>query len=270
MAQDKPGFGEISAARLMRLIGLPDAPVILDLCLPEDVAQAPYRIPTASPASHRDLPPLLPTLQGRTVVVVCQRGKKISHGAAALLRAQGIPAEVLVGGMAGWLEASYPHTPLDRLPGSARWVTRHRPKIDRIACPWLIRRFVDPQATVLFVPPAEVAAVADRFDAIPFDIPDVPFSHHGDGCTFDTLLSHFELATPALLHLADIVRAADTDRLDAAPQAAGLLAVSVGLSRMFKDDQVQLDAGLLVYDALYRWARDGLDETHDWEEEAAR
>jgi hypothetical protein len=171
---------------------------------------------------------------------------------------------VLEGGTLAWAEAGLPMVPLAALPPGPLWVTRHRPKIDRIACPWLIRRFVDPAASFLFVAPAEVQAVADRFSATPFDIDGVHWSHRGERCTFDTMIQEFGLSTPALDRLATVVRAADTDRHDLAPQAAGLLAVSVGLSRLFRDDLQQLDAGMNLYDALYRWARDGHDEGHDW------
>jgi hypothetical protein len=150
------------------------------------------------------------------------------------------------------------------LAASNLWVTRHRPKIDRIACPWLIRRFVDPSARFLFVAPAEVAEVALRFNATPFDIEGCAFSHRGALCSFDTMLDIFGLHTEALDRLALVVRAADTDRHDLSPQAAGLLAISVGLSRQYRDDLEQLEAGMALYDALYRWARDGHDEGHDW------
>jgi len=143
-------------------------------------------------------------------------------------------------------------------------VTRQRPKIDRVACPWLIRRFIDPGARFLFVAPAEVGAVAKEFGATPFDVEGVPFSHRGDECTFDTMLAVFGLHTQALDRLALVVRGADTNRHDLAAQAAGLLALSVGLSRLYRDDLEQLYAALPVYDALYRWARDGFDEGHDW------
>ena len=148
--------------------------------------------------------------------------------------------------------------------GAIAALSRARPKIDRIACPWLIRRFVDPAARFLYVAPAEVLGVAERFAATPFDVPDVRWSHRGECCTFDTMVEEFGLSTPALERLATVVRAADTDRHDLAPQAAGLLAVSVGLSRLYRDDLEQLEAGMGLYDALYRWARDGFDEGHDW------
>lgn len=263
-----PGFTEITPQALMRLIGTPDAPIVLDLRLDEDVAADPFLLPAALRARHDALDPLLPRLAGCRVVVLCQRGRKISHGAAALLRLHGIAAEVLEGGTEGWRAAALPRVPLSAHPGVGQrgtlWVTRHRPKIDRIACPWLIRRFVDPEARFLFVPPADVPAVADRFGATPFDIDGGDWSHDGPLCTFDTMIARFGLTQPALDRLAVVVRGADTDRHDLAPQAAGLLAVSVGLSRMYRDDLAQLDAGMMLYDALYRWARDGYDEGHDW------
>jgi hypothetical protein len=143
-------------------------------------------------------------------------------------------------------------------------VTRHRPKIDRIACPWLIRRFVDPNARFLFVAPASVMDIADRFSATPFDVEGVFWSHRDERCTFDTMLEEFCLETEALKRLATVVRGADTNRHDLAPEAAGLLAVSLGLSRMYRNDLEQLEAGLVLYDAFYRWSRDATDEGHDW------
>jgi hypothetical protein len=144
------------------------------------------------------------------------------------------------------------------------WVTRARPKVDRIACPWLIRRFVDPRAVFLFVAPSEVPAVAERFAAAPFDIEGVFWSHRDEACTFDTMIAELDLATEPLLRLAAIVRGADTARLDLAPQAAGLLALSLGLSRLHSDDLEQLEAGMGLYDALYLWCRDAVDEAHNW------
>ena len=142
--------------------------------------------------------------------------------------------------------------------------TIDRPRIPIRVLDGEVRRFVDPAARFLYVAPSEVLAVAERFNATPFDIEDVPFSHRGDTCTFDTMLAAWGLQTEALQRLAVVVRAADTDRHDLSPQAAGLLALSVGLSRQYRDDLEQLAVGLTLYDALYRWARDGQDETHDW------
>ena len=262
-----PGFGTISATQLSRLIGLPDSPAIIDVRTEEDFAADPRLIPGALRVAHDRVTELTPRIGPRPAVVLCQRGKKLSEGAAALLRGAGIAAETLEGGWLAWAEASLPALPATLLPPpgqSSLWVTRHRPKIDRIACPWLIRRFIDPAARFLFVAPAEVQGVADNFAAIPFDIEGVTFSHRGDLCSFDAILDDFGLRTEALDRLSLVVRGADTDRHDLAPQAAGLLAVSVGLSRQFREDLAQLEAGMVLYDALYRWARDGFDEGHDW------
>ncbi len=189
---------------------------------------------------------------------------------AAWLRHEGIPADSLEGGALAWAQAGLPMVPEAVLPprdgqGRTMWVTRARPKVDRIACPWLIRRFVDPRAVFLFVAASDVAGVAERFEATPFDVDGVFWSHRGEQCSFDTMVEELSLAGfPALVHLATIVRGADTARPELAPQAAGLLAVSLGLSRMYADDLEQLEAGMPVYDALYRWCRDAADETHDW------
>lgn len=259
-----PSPNEISVNQLFRLIGAPDAPAIVDVCLDEDFAAEPQLIPTAFRWPHDDILDLAARLEGRPTVVVCQKGLKLSQGAAAMLRSAGFPAEYLTGGNVAWRAAGLPAIPAEKALSGSAWVTRHRPKIDRIACPWLIRRFVDPDARFLFVAPSEVEAVAERFDAIPFDMEGVHWSHRGDRCTFDVMLAEFELETEPLGRLADVVRAADTNRLELAPQAAGLLAASVGLSRLFKDDLEQLEAGMTLYDAFFRWARDGHDEGHDW------
>ena len=260
-------FSEISPNQLMRLIGTPDCPQITDVITDEDFALDPRIVPTARRVSHAQIQNLAPELKEKRVVVICQKGKKLSHGAAAVLRANGIAAEVLAGGNIAWRDAGLPLIPVASLPSphqSSLWVTRHRPKIDRIACPWLIRRFVDPKAQFLFVPPAEVTSVAEKFDATPFDIEDTFWSHRGPLCSFDVMVEEFCLTPPALTRLALIIRAADTNRPDLAPQAAGLLALSVGLSRQYKNDMEQLEAAMPMYDALYRWARDGYDEKHDW------
>lgn len=145
-----------------------------------------------------------------------------------------------------------------------KWVTRERPKIDRIACPWLIARFIDPEAEFLYVPADKVRDVAATEDAIPYDVPNIEMSHVGDLCSFDAFLEKYELHEPAMQQLAVIVRGADTSRLDIAPQAAGLLAISLGLSRNFADDHEMLSHGIILYDALYAWCQSCRDETHDW------
>jgi hypothetical protein len=144
-----------------------------------------------------------------------------------------------------------------------KWVTRERPKIDRLACPWLVARFVDPAPEFLFVPKEQVLSVAAETGAIPYDIPDVELSHVGERCSFDAFLAKYSLDDPALARLAVIVRGADTDRLDLAPECAGLLAVSVGLGRVFLDDGLLLSQAMVLYDALYAWCR-GQPERHGW------
>jgi hypothetical protein len=145
-----------------------------------------------------------------------------------------------------------------------KWITRERPKIDRVACPWLVTRFIDKEAEFLFVPPGDVRKVAEETGAIPYDIEGVELSHDGPLCSFDAFLAKYRLQDPSLLTLAKIVRGADTDRLDIAPQCPGLLAVSLGLSRLYTDDHEQLRHGFVIYDALYAWLREARDETHTW------
>jgi hypothetical protein len=145
-----------------------------------------------------------------------------------------------------------------------KWITRERPKIDRIACPWLIARFIDDTPEFLFVPAADVLSQATQTGAIPYDIPDVELSHVGDLCSFDAFLKKYQLSDPALQQLAVIVRGADTARLDLVPQAAGLLAISLGLSHLFQDDHEMLKHGIIVYDALYEWCKACQQETHGW------
>ena len=150
-----------------------------------------------------------------------------------------------------------------------KWITRERAVIDRVACPWLVARFVDPAPEFLFVPRGRVFAEAEAQGAIPYDIPGAELSHVGELCSFDTMLKHFGLDDPALEQLAVIVRAADTDRLALAPQAAGLLAVSLGMGRRCSSDHALLEAMFPVYDALYAWCRELGDVRHAWRPEVA-
>ena len=145
-----------------------------------------------------------------------------------------------------------------------KWITRERPKIDRIACPWLIARFIDNAPEFLFVPADHVQSQAAAAGAIPYDIPGVELTHDGPLCSFDAILTKYGLTDPCLLDLAVIVRGADTARLDLAPQCAGLLAISLGLSHNFTNDHEQLTHGLVIYDALYSWLKHVRNEKHDW------
>ncbi len=196
-------------------------------------------------------------------VVYCAHGGEVSQQVVRALGERGIAARYLGGGIAAW---SGEAGAVDRKPPHAttRWVTRERPKIDRIACPWLIARFVDAHAEFLYVPTPDVQRVAGERDAVPYDIPDVHFSHEGEHCSFDAFLKHYRLHDPALAKLAVIVRGADTACLELAPQASGLAAMSLGLSRNFADDHEMLAHGMIMYDALYTWCKEGQDELRTW------
>jgi rhodanese-related sulfurtransferase len=261
----------ITVDKLARLIGTPGCPAIVDVRTYKEFLADQRHVPGSLVREAGRVAEWAPALRGRSAVVVCEDGRGHSHGVAAWLRCAGVNAEALQGGIADWSAAELPMVPADKIrnrdeQGRTVWVTRARPKVDRIACPWLIRRFVDPDAVFLFVPPTEVVGVAERFEAAPFDIddPGTFWSHRGELCTFDVMVEELGLATPPLLHLAALVRGADTGRPDLAPEAAGLLAASLGLSRIYADDLEQLDAGMLLYDAFYRWCRDATGERHDW------
>lgn len=263
-----PSPTEITPQQLNRLIGTHTCPPIIDVCIDADFALDPYLIPTARKHPFKDALDLVSNLTSTNPIIVCQKGLKLSHGVAALLRTQGIDAQVLAGGMVAWRAAELPSVPHSSVPwqsnGTTLWVTRHRPKIDRIACPWLIRRFIDPCARFLFVPPETVLDVAEKFNAAAFDVEGANFTHRGDQCTFDDMLDQFELRTPALDNLSKIIRGADTNNLDLTPQSTGLSAAALGLSRIYRDDLEQLEAGMILFDSFYRWARDAQSETHDW------
>ena len=255
----------ISASDLRKQLSGGGAPIVIDvrrqpafMASGEMVSGALRRDPEKVGTWAKTLP------AASSVVVYCVHGHEVSQKAAAALRELGLNASYLEGGIEeGWkaLGAS-----LDRKPanGSTRWVTRERPKIDRIACPWLVARFVDPEAEFLYVPAKDVRSAAREKDAVPYDVADVHFTHDGDRCSFDAFLKHYRLTDPALAELALIVRGADTGRLDLAPQAAGLAAISLGLSRNFADDHEMLKHGMVMYDALYRWCKEGKQEVHTW------
>lgn len=262
-----PAPDAYSSDQLHKLIGTQRCPLILDVRDNDDYTSDPRVLPGATWVGEGD--PLAFARAEQPIAVICQKGLKRAQGAAALLRAEGFAAQYVEGGFLGWKGANFPLIDPAKLPrrdaqGRTRWVTRNRPKIDRIACPWLIRRFIDPRAVFLFVAPSEVQPVADLTGAAPFDIDGVALSHTEDLCSFDAMLGAFGLMSPALQTVAKIVRGADTARDDLAPEAAGLLAISLGFSRLYSDDLEQLEASLPVYDALYRWARDAQNETHNW------
>ena len=260
----------VSPNDLARRLGRPDAPWIVDTRRPAAVEQSGRLLPTGILADPEEADPgSLPT--DAEIVVHCLHGHERSQLLTARLRAAGLAARCLEGGYDAWVEAGLPTIPaglagfpLGRAP--LKLVTRRQPKIDRIACPWLIRRFVDRRAEVLYVDPESVLAVAGAAGGLAFDLPGAPIEHDGPRCSFDTLLEALGLDGDTYLSsLADIVRGADTSRHDLAPQAAGLLAVALGLSALRgEDDHRTLDDGCLVYDALLAWLREAREETHNW------
>lgn len=260
----------ISPQDLVAVVGTPSCPHIVDVRREAVFLSAPTRIAGAFWRSHLN-PDQWRTqfAPGRGFVVYCAHGHNVSEIAAAKLRLLGADAALLEGGIdayqkvGGLLVCKAPGMD-PGLPSPSVWVTRTRPKIDRIACPWLIRRFVDPSAVFHFIAPEWVRDVADELAAIPFDIDGVLYSHRGEMCSLDTMLDMFGLNDPALRHLARIVRGADTARLDLAPESPGLLAILLGLSAIEEDDNEQLEKGLSVFDALYGWCRHATTERHNW------
>jgi rhodanese-related sulfurtransferase len=258
-----------SPEKLWSLMGTPLCPQLIDVRIDEDYDKDPRMIPTAVRRSGFESMNWGPEYCNAPVIIYCEKGLKLSQGAAAWLRHLGCNAKILEGGFVGWKEAGLPLISVNKLPprdekGRTVWVTRSRPKIDRIACPWLIRRFIDPEAVFLFVDPSEVTNVADRFAVTPFDVEDVFWSHRKEKCTFDTMLEEFGLDTEPLRRLAKIVRGADTARPELAAESAGLLAASLGLSQLYGDDLAQLEKGMELYDAFYAWVRGARHETHNW------
>jgi rhodanese-related sulfurtransferase len=262
-----PSTTEITVSQLSRLIGLPNSPAIVDVRTDEDFASDPRLIPGSQRRVFSTGAPWGNDYDGGSVILVCKEGSHLSQGIGAWMRQQGIDAQTLEGGYEAWRKCDQLLVRAAKLPqrdeaGRTIWVTRARPKVVRIACPWLIRRFIDSKAAFLFVAPSEVAAVASRFKATPFDVADAFWGDRGEKCTFDVMIEEFGLDSDALSRLALIVRGADTGRLDLTVQSGGLLAASLGYSRIYRDDLAQLEAAMPLYDALYRWSRDASNETH--------
>jgi rhodanese-related sulfurtransferase len=251
----KARIPSVSSSELYVRLGTAAAPVLLDVrhddAFSKDnglIIGAFHRSPEEVEPWSKYLPPDHP------VVAYCVHGHDVSQGVAARLHSAGIKASYLEGGIAGWRAAGLPTRKRLGVVEN-KWVTRERPKIDRIACPWLISRFVNPLAEFLYVPVTEVVAVAKTAGATAYDIKDAEFGHVGDQCSFDAIMRIFEIRDPALERLATIVRGADTSRPDLAPQCAGLLAISHGLSANHPDDHEMLKHGMIIYDALYTWCR---------------
>ena len=249
----------ITPAALRQSLASANPPIVIDVRKESTYLDAPDLIRGAlrrDPAGVIQWKSTLPA--AASVVVYCVHGREVSQSVAKALG-----ANYLEGGIESW-RASGGEVAAKPVNSSSRWVTRERPKVDRIACPWLIRRFVDPGAEFLYVPAADVMRISNEKEAVPYDIPDVEFSHVGEKCSFDAFLDFFRLKDPALSELALIVRGADTNHLDLAPQAAGLAALSLGLSINFQDDHVMLERGMVMYDALYAWCKKGKAEVHTW------
>jgi rhodanese-related sulfurtransferase len=255
----------ITATELRQSLRSSEPPLVIDVRKRERFLESTYLLRGAlrrDPAQVQSWKTTLP--KAASIVVYCVHGHDVSQGVAAALNAR-----YLEGGIEAWRETDGDMAAKPR-GASSRWVTRERPKIDRIACPWLIRRFIDPEAEFLYVPTPDVKRVAQEREALPYDIPDVEFSHEGERCSFDAFLTYFRLHDPALAELALIVRGADTNRLELAPQAPGLAAISLGLSRNFREDHEMLAHGMIMYDALYAWCKEGKSEIHTWNPQAYR
>jgi len=260
----------ITADELRARIGTPQAPILFDVCRREAYAESERVIAGSRWRDH-----MLATEWGRTldlaaeIVVACLHGHNVSQIAAAKLRSLGLKARFLAGGTEGFISGGgpsvlrkpWPHG-LDRKP--SRWVTREKPKIDRLACPWFIRRFLDPEAEIIYVEAEWVKDIADELGAETFDIEGLTFSHNGGLCSFDTFLDQFGVEDESLRHIAKIIRGADTANLDLEPQCAGLVALSLGISALHDDDLAALDHGIALYDGLYAWARHARQESHSW------
>jgi rhodanese-related sulfurtransferase len=251
---------------------LPQAASIIDVRKPPAFIETPRMLPGA----QRGAPDEVETwarqlLKSKPIVVYCVHGHDVGKNAARTLNALGLDARYLEGGIEGWTDAGLPtvarreewYVTGDEIQHS-RWVTRERPKIDRLACPWLVRRFIDPHARFFYVPASEVRAQAAALQAQAYDIPDTLFSHCGPLCSFDAFLAEFDLHDQAIDAMARIVRAADTGELQTSPQAAGLLAISLGLAANIADDNALLEAAMPLYDALYAWCKTASHETHHW------
>jgi rhodanese-related sulfurtransferase len=249
----------VSPLDLYARLGTAAAPVLIDVRRREAFDADGRMILGALRRTPQDLERWLSELPaGRPVVAYCVHGHEVSQGVAAALARSGVQAAYLEGGISAWKEQGLPTRRKDG-GGTDKWVTREHPKIDRIACPWLVSRFIHPLAEFIYVPANDVLAVAQETGGTPYDIKDVRFGHVGDRCSFDAIVQAYDIHDPTLDHLATIVRGADTSRPDLMPQCHGLLAISYGLSSNFPDDHAMLRHGMVIYDALYTWCRQQAD-----------
>jgi len=284
-----PSILSVSPEAFNARFGRADTPLVLDVRRQPRFDESPRLLACAERCAPEDVAAFAASRAPREVFVYCVYGHNVSEDAVTALQAAGWKAHRVAGGIEGGQDGADDAQAIaqwrERPPLSfakradwgvtgeqpSRWITRERPKIDRIACPWLIRRFIDPRAEFFYVPTSQVLAQAKERGAVAYDIPGAPVSHVGALCSFDALLLGFDLHDAALDLLATIVRGADTDRLDLSPQSAGLLAFSLGLSRLHaQDDHAMLEAAMPLYDALYAWCRDRVaaqDEAHNWKPE---
>lgn len=264
-------ISRISPQQLIESRNSPAAPLLIDVrreaafrAAPDMAAGALRRDPETVESWAAELP------ASARIAVYCVHGHEVSQNVAQALRKRGLDAVFIEDGIEEGLRTAGGAMMAKPAGASTRWITRERPKVDRIACPWLITRFIDRNAEFLYVPAAEVKTRAAESRAIAYDVADAPFTHDGPHCSFDAFIRAYRLSDPALLQLAAIVRGADTGDMDLAPQSAGLAALSLGLSRLIGDDHAQLRQGMVMYDALYLWCREGRDEHHSWKPEALR
>lgn len=263
----------ISIDSLYAQLALPNSPVILDVRSDAEYLTNPRLVPGARRRDPHEPGQRAPALsRSRAVAIYDADGQHASQTTAQALAALGYQALYVEGGLGSWISAGrgtiQARSDLN-VPGGSRWVTRERPKIDRLACPWLIRRFIDPDALFFYTPAQRVRSDAEALGAQPYDITDVTFSHRGPNCSFDAFLAEFDLHDESLDRVADIVRAADTGELAQSQQAPGLLAISLGLSANITDDVLLLEQSMPVYDALYSWCKTARDETHSWPKKVA-
>jgi rhodanese-related sulfurtransferase len=263
----------LSPETLYAQLGLPAAPLLIDVRHADDFTAHPRMLPGARRGDPERISHWAKTLpRTRPIAVYCAHGRHVSQAAAETLSAFGFEVAYIEGGIEGWEKEGRAAVRVRSdlgVPGASRWVTRERPKIDRLACPWLVRRFIDPQASFFYVAAHRVRAEAETLKAEPYDIDDVTFSHRGPRCSFDAFLDEFDLHDPILDQLADIVRAADTGELAQSPQAPGLLAISLGFSATIADDTLLLEQAIPMYDALYAWCKTARNETHSWPKKKA-
>ncbi len=261
-------FATCTVDELRAQASRPFPPTIVDVRRRAAFEREPLRIPLSLRKEPEEVDGWAAELDPwRRVVVYCVHGHEVSQNAARALRGRGLDAASLVGGLEGWREAKGFVEPW-RPP--TRWVTRERPKIDRLACPWFIRRFLDASAEIHYVDPKRVVEFAAESDAVPFDVPDVEYTHEGERCSFDAFVARHASRDETLRALAEIVRAADTDMLQRSAPAAGLLAISIGLGRGIFNDAALLRHAMLIYDALHVWCSGDATERHGWSPEAAR